>query len=35
MIDAFGETEVKEAGMRNRIYGSDLTTPYLRERDLF
>lgn len=32
MIDAFGETEAKEAGMRNGIYGPDAITTCLRER---
>lgn len=32
--DAFGETEVKEAGVRNGTYGPNLVTTRLRERDL-
>lgn len=32
--DAFGETEVKEAGVRNETCGPNLVTAHLRERDL-
>lgn len=32
MIEAVGETEVKEAGVRNRIHGPEPITTYLRER---
>lgn len=32
--DAFGETEIKEAGVRNGTYGPNLVTAHLRERDL-
>lgn len=35
MTGTFGETEVKEAGVRFRTCGPDPTTTHHRERDLF